>query len=275
MTTSVARQGTNVAGAGADVAGNLTGLGKIDMTSALRSMDMSSVDLSSLRSVDGAAGAGTGAGRKLDGAAGAAGDAAGANRKVDDAAGAAGDAAGANRKVDDAAGAGKKADKADTAMMIAGTALVAGALLYLDDKIADEEKEIKACVGTCLPSNWDDYEYGNLQKEELTYQSIDTIKAEFPDEEVDPKQPFCKEEIEECGDFCLDKCRDIHESSLPGGELLGRGAREAREAVEDAADTFLGPLKDMLSSIGDAIKTPLSIAAVLVILLGVWFIFFK
>ena len=258
MTTSVARQGTNVAGAGADVAGNLTGLGKIDMTSALRSMDMSSVDLSSLRSVDGAAGAGTGAGRKLDGAAGAAGD-----------------AAGANRKVDDAAGAGKKADKADTAMMIAGTALVAGALLYLDDKIADEEKEIKACVGTCLPSNWDDYEYGNLQKEELTYQSIDTIKAEFPDEEVDPKQPFCKEEIEECGDFCLDKCRDIHESSLPGGELLGRGAREAREAVEDAADTFLGPLKDMLSSIGDAIKTPLSIAAVLVILLGVWFIFFK
>ena len=241
-----------------DGLGDLSGLKNLELDAgALRNLDL---DAGALRNLD------AGALRKADDVADAGSTAA---RRADDASNAK-----KAEKADDASNA-KKAEKLDTATVVVGTALVAGSLLYLDDKIADEEKEIKACVGTCLPSNWDDYEYGNLQKEELTYQTVDTIKAEFPDEEVDPKQPFCKEGIEECGDFCLDKCRDVHESSLPGGELLGRGVRKVKETADDAADTFLGPLKDMFSSIGASVRTPFSIAAVLVILLAIWYIFFK
>ena len=257
--------------------GNLTGsassLGKLDLgglsslrnldinPSALKNLDINpsalknlDINPSALKNLDAGGDA-----KKLDGVSDAAGDA----KKAD----AVGDA-----KKADAAGDAKKAEKADMAMTVAGTAVIAGALVYLDDKAAEQDKKVKACIGTCLPSNWDDYEYGNLQKEELSYQTVDTIKAEFPDEEVDPKQPFCDESKEECGDFCVEKCKDLYETPLfPGQSLAARGAN----AAADVANTLFKPLGDMFGSVGEAMKIPCSILLVLIILFAIYYIFFR
>jgi hypothetical protein len=75
----------------------------------------------------------------------------------------------------------------------------------------------------CLPENWDDYEYGDLDKSELKYRVLEG-------EDANPDQPLCTAAIDDCGTFCSDKCEDLHEYNIPGsnaaagvGKGLGKG----------------------------------------------------
>ena len=49
-------------------------------------------------------------------------------------------------------------------------------------------------------------------------------------EDANPDQPLCTEAIDDCGEYCGNKCEDLHEYELPGsntaagvGKGLGKG----------------------------------------------------
>ena len=84
------------------------------------------------------------------------------------------------RKLDDlgdAADAGKAAKKkssflADNATTLLATGVAAGGLYYLEQKYDKAKEETKNCMKVCLPENWDDHAYGDLQKSDLIYKEI-------------------------------------------------------------------------------------------------------
>lgn len=187
--------------------------------------------------------------RNLGGAAAdAAGDAAGAAKRA--AADAAGDATGAAtraadnaadaarssiRRAADSAGAGaKKIAKAasDNAGKLIAAGLVIGGARYLEDKFNDADDDIKNCMQVCLPENWDDFNYGDLKKSELKYRVLEG-------ENADPNQPLCTETIEDCGEYCGDKCEELHEYEIPGSNLFG-GAGKALKGILDFFKGILG-----------------------------------
>jgi hypothetical protein len=153
-----------------------------------------------------------------------------------------------------------KADK----LAIVGSAAAIGAFIYLDDKAATESKKVKKCVGTCLPSNWDDHEYGSLEKGKLSFRTLDSLKTEFPDENIEPSQPVCTATIEDCGSFCSTKCKSLHETALPGGSLLNR-------TIEDTIDIVdkVNPFKLLFGDMGGYAWLPL----LLMVIFVVFFIF--
>ena len=113
--------------------------------------------------------------------------------------------------------AGRNAGKLITA------GLVVGGGLYLENKFNEADEDIKNCMKVCLPENWDDYEYGDLDKSELKYRVLEG-------EDANPDQPLCAAAQDDCGAFCSDKCEDLHEYNLPGsktaagvGKGLGKG----------------------------------------------------
>jgi hypothetical protein len=169
------------------------------------------------------------------------------------------------RNVD--AGTAAKLGKADglsrteTAMLVGGAAAI-GVGVYLDDKAAKQSKKVKECTGLCLPSNWDDYEYGDLEKTDLTYKSLESINKDYPDENVDAKQPFCTAKQDDCGDYCLTKCKSIHEKDLlPGGPLLNRGVDAASNVLK-----AINPFQALFGDMGGLAWIPSAILIVIIII---------
>ena len=136
----------------------------------------------------------------------------------------------------DAATGASKAQKSSFLARNAGTllagGLVAGGVLYLDDKYKQEEKEVKDCMKVCLPDNWDDYAYGDLKKSELKYKEIPNAG----------EQPLCTAQIEDCGAYCGDKCKEIHDYDAPGSGLFGGLAGDAGEAAGNVFSSLFGGL---------------------------------
>ena len=129
------------------------------------------------------------------------------------------------RAGDAAASTAKRAAKAaaDNAGKLITAGLVVGGGLYLENKFKEADEDIKNCMKVCLPENWDDYEYGDLDKSELKYRVLEG-------EDANPDQPLCAAAQDDCGAFCSDKCEDLHEYNLPGsktaagvGKGLGKG----------------------------------------------------
>ena len=161
-------------------------------------------------------------------AAGAAGDLAGAATKQIDAAADVGRANArtiAKRTGDAVAAGAKRTAKAaaDNAGKLITAGLVVGGGLYLENKFKEADEDIKNCINVCLPENWDDYEYGDLDKSELKYRVLEG-------EDANAAQPLCTEAIDDCGEYCGNKCEDLHEYELPGsntakgvGKGLGKG----------------------------------------------------
>lgn len=119
----------------------------------------------------------------------------------------------------------KKAAKAASrnAGKLITAGLVVGGGLYLENKFKEADEDIKNCINVCLPENWDDYEYGDLDKSELKYRVLEG-------EDANPDQPLCTEAKDDCGEYCGNKCEDLHEYELPGsntaagvGKGLGKG----------------------------------------------------
>lgn len=181
-------------------------------------------------------------------ASGSAADAAKAASKAGDAAATAtaaaakaGDAAKAAGKAGDAADAAKAAKKSSFLARNAGTlltgGLVAGGVLYLDDKYKQEEKDVKDCMKVCLPDNWDDYAYGDLEESELKYKEIPNAG----------EQPLCTPQIENCGAYCGEKCKEIHDYDAPGSGLVGGLAGDAGDATGGVLGSLFGGLFGGLS----------------------------
>ena len=114
----------------------------------------------------------------------------------------------------------KKAAKAASrnAGKLITAGLVVGGGLYLEDKFEDAEEDIKNCIKVWLPENWDDYEYGDLDKSELKYRVLEG-------EDANPDQPLCTAAKDDCGEYCSDKCEDLHEYELPGSNTAAGAAK--------------------------------------------------
>ena len=145
------------------------------------------------------------------------------------------------RKMDELAEAASKSQKssflAKNASTLLAGGLVAGGLLYLDQQYASANEEVKDCMKVCLPSNWDDHAYGDLEKSELIYKELDN-----PGD-----QPVCNAQIDDCGKYCGDKCEEIHDYDAPGSNLF-TGAAE--DAAEGASDLFTALFGDLFSDLG-------------------------
>ena len=137
---------------------------------------------------------------------------------------------------DDAAGAGAKGQKATFLAKNANTLLAggvaAGGLYYLDQQYKGAKEDVKDCMKVCLPGNWDDHAYGDLDKSELQYKELDDAGD----------QPVCSAEMPDCGKYCGDKCEEIHDYDAPGSNLLTGAGGDAGELAGGLFGGLLGGL---------------------------------
>lgn len=167
-----------------------------------------------------------------------------AKKSVDDAAGVAKESArGAAKRAGDAIAAGAKRTAkaaADNAGKLITAGLVVGGGLYLENKFKEADEDIKNCINVCLPENWDDYEYGDLDKSELKYRVLEG-------EDANPDQPLCTEAKDDCGEYCGNKCEDLHEYELPGSNAaagVGKGVGKGLGGLFGGLAKGLGKLFD-------------------------------
>jgi hypothetical protein len=137
---------------------------------------------------------------------------------------------------DDAAGAGAKGQKATFLAKNANTLLAggvaAGGLYYLDQQYKGAKEDVKDCMKVCLPGNWDDYAYGDLDQNELQYKELDDASD----------QPVCTAQMPDCGKYCGDKCEEIHDYDAPGSNLLTGAGGDAGELAGGLFGGLLGGL---------------------------------
>tara|TARA_R110002074_G_scaffold316514_2_gene486949 strand:+ start:81 stop:932 length:852 start_codon:yes stop_codon:yes gene_type:complete len=124
--------------------------------------------------------------------------------------------------------------------LICAAPFVLGAGLYIDKKLKDASDAARVCAGVCLPTNWDEYEQGDMDASELMYTTVADIQAndnEFSDADVPDPQPLCTANIPGCGEYCVDKCKDLNKYSGPGAGII---------------DGAKGVIGDLLAPLGDA-----------------------
>src|SRR6056300_1459891 len=140
------------------------------------------------------------------------------------------------RKMDELGDAASKTQKSSFLAKNASTLLAggvaAGGLLYLDQQYASANEEVKDCMKVCLPENWDDHAYGDLEKSELKYKEIADAG----------EQPLCTAEIEDCGQYCGDKCKEIHDFDAPGSGLAEGLAGDLGEGLGGVLNSIFGGL---------------------------------
>lgn len=128
--------------------------------------------------------------------------------------------------------AGKVAKSPAGKKALAAAALGGGAL-YLNKKLKDKSEAVKACAQICLPEGYDEVMFGGKPKSTLVYRTLETAKQKSPD--IEDSQPFCTNDIPECGDFCTKKCEELNPLDIPGAELAKAGAKAAKGALGFAA----------------------------------------
>jgi hypothetical protein len=140
-----------------------------------------------------------------------------------------------------AAGAKRTAKAAaDNAGKLITAGLVVGGGLYLENKFKEADEDIKNCINVCLPENWDDYEYGDLDKSDLKYRVLEG-------EDANASQPLCTAAMDDCGEFCGNKCEDLHEYELPGSNAaagVGKGVGKGLGGLFGGLAKGLGKLFD-------------------------------
>jgi len=129
---------------------------------------------------------------------------------------------------------------ADNAGKLITAGLVVGGGLYLENKFKKADKDTKNCINVCLPENWDDYEYGDLDKSDLKYRVLEG-------EDANASQPLCTAAIDDCGEYCGPKCEDLHEYNVPGSKTaagLGKGLGKGLGGLFGGLAKGLGKLFD-------------------------------
>jgi hypothetical protein len=138
--------------------------------------------------------------------------------------------------------------------------VVAGGLVYIDRKYKQASEDIKDCMKVCLPTNWDDFEYGTLDKSELQYKTLDDNEG----------QPVCSESMQDCGKFCGDKCEEIHEYDAPGVNLVKGSANTAGDVAGSVFKSLFGGLFKGLGLDG---STGMIVSGICLCLLFSFFVF--
>ena len=116
-----------------------------------------------------------------------------------------------------------------------------GLLMWIDDKFKDREEEYKNCMAGCLPHNWDEYEYGNLEKSDLQYSTPETLK-EYQITPIDG-QPYCKAEMDDCSEFCDQRCEEESEDvRIPLIDPLRDLTKESAKGLGDILNALFGGL---------------------------------
>lgn len=140
---------------------------------------------------------------------------------------------------------------------------VVGAGIYLEDKYNKADEDTKDCVKTCLPTNWDGYEYGTLKKKELQFSTLPNTSD----------QPVCKESMDDCGEYCDKKCTDIHEYEIPGSKALEGVAGGLGGAAGGVAGSFfegLNPFSGMTGIFGEFTWLPFMFSILCIGIMIVW-----
>ena len=153
----------------------------------------------------------------------------------------------------DAAAVGAKAGNstADQAFRAAKYAAAGFAgysvIKYIEKKYEDEEEDYKNCMAACLPHNWDEHIYGNVEEGDIEYSTPESIR-EYQIEPI-PNQPYCKEGME-CESYCAPKCEEESEANIPlidtPGKLAGSLAGGLGRGAGQIAGGLTGGLLDGL-----------------------------
>ena len=138
--------------------------------------------------------------------------------------------------------------------------VVAGGLVYIDRKYKQASEDIKDCMKVCLPTNWDDFDYGTLDKSELQYKVLDNNED----------QPVCSESTQDCGEYCGDKCEEIHDYDAPGVNLV-KGS--ADDAVETGSSIFNSLFDGLFDGLGFDTNTIMIASGICLCLLFSFFVF--
>lgn len=109
----------------------------------------------------------------------------------------------------DAEAKNKGGIKNDAIMALVALGGLLAGLFMGDDDFEDKSEETKGCVSLCLPSNYQDYYYGNIPKEELEYRTLESARTEFPNLEIYEEQPFCTADTKDCYEYCKVKCFNL------------------------------------------------------------------
>jgi hypothetical protein len=180
-------------------------------------------------------------------AAGSVGDLAKGGKKAGKSADSAADLAKAGKNADSAADLAKGGKKASAlsdvgkgakkaAPLLAAAGLVGG-VMYIEKKLAKESAAVQGCTTACLPSNFDDMMYGDLTRDKLKYKTVEELKKADPKTPDD--QPVCTDKVGDCAAFCTGKCKEKHQSDIPGSNILSRAG--------DAAGDVFGKMNEMLN----------------------------
>jgi hypothetical protein len=115
-----------------------------------------------------------------------------------------------------------------------------GLLTWIDKKFEKEKEDYKNCMAGCLPHNWDEYDYGDLEKSDLQYSTPETLE-EYQITPVDG-QPYCKAAIDDCEDYCGDRCEEETDVRIPFVDPLRDLTREGAESLGDLLKALFGNL---------------------------------
>jgi len=160
-------------------------------------------------------------------------------KKADDA----GDAAAVGAKAGDST-----ADQAFRAAKYAAAGFAGYSVIkYIEKKYEDEEEDYKNCMAACLPHNWDEHIYGNVEMGDIEYSTPESIR-EYQIEPI-PNQPYCKEGME-CENFCGVRCDEESKANIPlidtPGKLAGSLAGGLGRGAGQIAGGLTGGLLDGL-----------------------------
>jgi hypothetical protein len=149
--------------------------------------------------------------------------------------------------------------------MIAQTVMVGGVIgagLYLEDKYNKADEDTKDCVKTCLPENWDGFEYGTLKKKELKFSTLPNTS----------EQPVCKQSMNDCGEYCDKKCTAIHEYKMPGSKAAEGLAGSLGGAVGGVTGSFFEAFNPFagMSMFGEFTWLPFLISIMCIGIILVW-----
>jgi len=116
----------------------------------------------------------------------------------------------------------------------------AGLLMWIDKKFEKEKEDYKNCMSGCLPHNWDEYDYGDLQKSDLQYSTPETLEQY----QITPieGQPYCRATIEDCEGYCDERCEEESEARIPILDPMRDLTERGAEGLGDIFKALFGGL---------------------------------
>lgn len=138
------------------------------------------------------------------------------------------------------------------------------------DKVLDDKSdEIRSCIATCLPEDYDSSKvsgYGTIEYKDLKFRTIDDIKTATGNDDINTANtPLCTAAMDppKCPEMCAERCEDLYESFLKrllrnAGELAAAGAGAAGEAANEGLKALLDGL------FGEGMGIPAMIAIIIV-----------